>query len=103
MILLFLNRAKTVWIYVLFSVLHVYPILKRTSHVSPSLRTETDLLRAHEVRELGNMLLAVYSDLIKNADLNLDERIQSKAIVLNRQAIKPRLIKVIYILILSFY
>lgn len=52
------------------------------------------------------MLLALYSDIIKNADINLDERIQNKAIVLNRQRIKPRLIKVIqyyYIFIYFIY
>ena len=78
-----------------YSVLHSYPVLKRTSEVSPTLKTESDLLRATEVRELGNMLLALYSDIIKNADLNLDKRIRSKAIVLNRQRVKPRLVQVI--------
>lgn len=75
--------------------LHAYPVLKRTSKVSRTLKTEADLLRAAEVRELGNMLLAIYSDIIKNADVNLDERIRSKAIVLNRQRVKPRLVQVI--------
>jgi len=80
--------------------------LKRISNVSPTFKTEADLLRANEVRELGNMLIALYSDIIKNADINLDEKIRSKAIVLKRQGIKPRLIKVIrtyFILLYSFY
>ncbi len=89
------KRYQHLIIFVLFSLLHVYPILKRISHVSPTFKTEADLLRANEVRDLGNMLLALYSDIIKNADVNLDERIRNKAIVLNRQGIKPRLIQVI--------
>lgn len=75
-------------------VLHVYPVLKRVSNVSPTLKTEADLLRANEVKDLGNMLLAIYSDLIKNAHYDLNDRLQRKAIILNRQQIKPRLIKV---------
>ena len=77
------------------SLLHVYPILKRVSNVSPTIKTEADLLRANEVKDLGNMLLAIYSDIIKNANWNLNEKIQNKAIVLNRQGITQRLIKVI--------
>lgn len=76
------------------SLLHVYPVLKRMSNVSGTLRTEADLLRVNEVRDLGNMLLALYADIIKNAHSNLQERIQSKATILQRQKIQPRLIKV---------
>ena len=64
------------------------------SNVSGTLKTEADLLRVNEVRDLGNMLLALHSDIIKNAHYNLQERIESKAIVLQRQKIQPRLIKV---------
>ncbi len=49
------------------------------------------------------MLIALYSDIIKHADINLDEKIKSKAIVLNRQRIKPRLIKVNLLFILFYY
>jgi hypothetical protein len=49
------------------------------------------------------MLIALYSDIIKHADINLDEKIKSKAIVLNRQRIKPRLIKVNLVFILFYY
>ena len=83
------------------SVLHVYPVLKRVSNVSLTLKTEADLLRANEVRDLGNMLMAVYSDLIKNAGYDFNERIQRKATILKRQQIQPRLIKVISIFVLS--
>ncbi len=76
------------------SVLHVYPILKRISKVSPTIKSEAELLRANEVRDLGNMLLAMYADIIKNAHNNMNDKIQNKAVVLNRQNIQPRLIKV---------
>lgn len=69
--------------------------MKRISNVSPTFKTEADVLSANEVRDLGNMLIALYSDIIKNADINLDEKIRSKAILLKQQGIKPRLIKVI--------
>lgn len=48
------------------------------------------------------MLLALYSDIIKYSHINLNQKIQSKAIVLNRQKIKPRLIKVNLFLFFSF-
>ena len=84
------------------SVLHVYPVLKRVSNVSPTLKTEADLLRANEVKDLGNMLMAIYSDLIKNAHYDLNDRLQRKAVILNRQQIKPRLIKVCSFLFFFF-
>lgn len=89
-----MKSIKTNFKICLFSLLHVYPILKRISYVSETLKTEADLLRVNEVRELGNMCLALYADIIKYADINLNDRIRSKAIVLNRRGIKPRLIEV---------
>jgi hypothetical protein len=49
------------------------------------------------------MLLAIYADIIKNAHHNLDEKIQNKAVVLNRQSIQPRLIKVILFFLIFSY
>lgn len=69
--------------------------MKRISNVSPTFKTEADVLSANEVKDLGNMLIALYSDIIKNGDVNLDEKIRSKAILLKQQGIKPLLIKVI--------
>jgi hypothetical protein len=45
------------------------------------------------------MLLAIYSDIIKNAHSNLNEKINNKAVVLNRQSIQPRLVKVCFFII----
>ena len=75
-----------------------YPAMKKLMNISSSLKTETELLRLNQVRELGNMLLAVYNDLIKHAEINLDEKIRSKATVLAKQTLDPQLIKVIIFL-----
>lgn len=80
--------------FLLFSMLFVNPMLKWHFNVSPTVKTQSDLARTAKVRELGIMFLTIYSAIIKNAKVNLDERIRSKAIVLNRQGIKPPVIQV---------
>ncbi|CAF4580348.1 unnamed protein product [Rotaria socialis] len=75
------------------SLLHLYSILKQHCNVSPTLNSQSDLLHTTDVRGLGTMFLTTYSNIIKNANANLDEKVRNKAVVLNIQDINPRMIE----------